>query len=98
MAIMKNELWNIREWLDHYSGEGIRDFFLIDNGSSDDTVELANSWLGEGTVQVVSRPDTTSNENTIGAPSGSWTLITTFCTIIIFIVTIILQYFFSIVR
>ena len=37
LAIFKNESSIIRDWIDHYLAEGVQHFYLIDNGSTDDT-------------------------------------------------------------
>lgn len=40
MAIVKDEAFNIREWLDHYFWQGAAHIFIIDNGSTDKTIEI----------------------------------------------------------
>jgi len=37
LAMFKNESTTIKDWIDHYLAEGIQHFYLIDNGSTDDT-------------------------------------------------------------
>lgn len=39
MASVKNEGIVIREWIEHYKWQGVTEFFLIDNGSDDNTKE-----------------------------------------------------------
>jgi len=43
VAICKNESHIINEWLEHYRKEGVSGFLIIDNGSSDNTVEILKS-------------------------------------------------------
>ena len=43
-SLMKNEGKYLREWLDHYISEGVEHFYIIDNGSTDDTVEILKSY------------------------------------------------------
>lgn len=40
MTIVKNESLNIREWIDHHFWQGAAHLFIIDNGSTDDTLRL----------------------------------------------------------
>jgi glycosyltransferase involved in cell wall biosynthesis len=37
LAMFKNESRVIKDWIDHYLAEGVEHFYLIDNGSTDDT-------------------------------------------------------------
>ena len=43
-SLMKNEGKYLREWLDHYISEGVEHFYIIDNGSTDDTIEILKSY------------------------------------------------------
>ncbi|MBY0351694.1 glycosyltransferase family 2 protein, partial [Tabrizicola sp.] len=54
---MKNESHLIEEWLDHYFSMGVDHVFLIDNGSTDDTVLKVAPWQRDGRVQVISLPE-----------------------------------------
>lgn len=56
LAIMKNEAMNIEEWLSHYEWQGVEQVYLVDNGSTDDTVARAQPWIDKGFVRLVSRP------------------------------------------
>lgn len=40
IAIVKNEELNITEWIDHYLWQGVNHIFIIDNGSTDSTMEM----------------------------------------------------------
>ncbi|WP_054006084.1 glycosyltransferase family 2 protein [Cypionkella psychrotolerans] len=57
LGIMKNEAMNIDEWVQHYLSMGAGKIFLIDNGSSDDTVRKANAWVAKGVVELVEYPE-----------------------------------------
>jgi glycosyltransferase involved in cell wall biosynthesis len=56
LAIMKNEGMNIDEWVTHYLQVGADHIFLIDNGSTDDTVRKAEAWVAKGQVHLIIRP------------------------------------------
>ena len=43
-ALIKNEGKYLREWLDHYISEGVEHFYIIDNGSTDNTIEILKSY------------------------------------------------------
>lgn len=57
LAIMKNESSNIDEWIEHYLWMGASTIYLIDNGSTDDTVEKARAWERTGQVNVIIYPE-----------------------------------------
>jgi hypothetical protein len=45
LAIMKNEAMNLKLWIDHYIYQGVDHFYLIDNGSDDDSVNIINDLI-----------------------------------------------------
>lgn len=51
LAILKNESWNLREWIDHYRWQGVEKFFLIDNGSTDGGADLVRGEVASGLVE-----------------------------------------------
>jgi len=53
LGIMKNEGINIDEWIEHYLWMGAGKIYLIDNGSTDDTLAKARAWVEKGKVQLV---------------------------------------------
>lgn len=53
LGIMKNEAMNIDEWVSHYLSVGAGKIFLIDNGSTDDTVAKAKIWVAKGVLELV---------------------------------------------
>ncbi|OYU39115.1 MAG: hypothetical protein CFE33_11860 [Pseudorhodobacter sp. PARRP1] len=56
LGIMKDEAMNIDEWVQHYISMGAGKIFLIDNGSTDDTVAKAKAWVAQGIVELVEYP------------------------------------------
>ena len=45
LAIMKNEAMNLKLWIDHYISQGVDHFYLIDNGSDDNSVNIINDLI-----------------------------------------------------
>lgn len=50
MAIFKNETMNLKVWLDHYLWQGIEHFYLIDNDSNDNPLEILQPYIDKGLV------------------------------------------------
>lgn len=44
LAMFKNEMSIIEEWILHYINEGIEHFYLIDNGSTDNYISIINKY------------------------------------------------------
>jgi len=44
VAIFKNESVILKEWLDHYINEGVQQFYLINNGSTDNFFEIIKNY------------------------------------------------------
>ncbi|KCZ93815.1 glycosyltransferase family 2 protein [Hyphomonas johnsonii] len=57
LAIMKNEAMNITEWLDHYVWLGCDSIFLIDNGSTDDTIARVEAHPFRDRIELVARSE-----------------------------------------
>lgn len=57
ISIMKNEAWNIQEWLNHYFWQGADHIFIIDNGSDDNTPELIRSHERANSITLVGLPE-----------------------------------------
>jgi hypothetical protein len=55
LGIMKNESLNIDEWISHYLAMGAAKIYLIDNGSTDDTLAKVQKWLEKGCVDLIVR-------------------------------------------
>lgn len=52
VAIFKNEAHIIDEWIQHYLREGVDQFFLIDNGSDDESVKKLGKYVQKGIVTL----------------------------------------------
>ena len=57
MAIFKNETMNLKIWLDHYLWQGVEHFYLIDNGSTDNPLEILQDYMDNGLVTYYYRPE-----------------------------------------
>lgn len=51
-AIVKNEAQHIEEWLQFHERAGVDQFYIYDDGSTDDTVRIAQSCLSSAQVSV----------------------------------------------
>lgn len=56
LAIMKNEEFGLREWINHYLDQGVGKIFLIDNGSTDRSKEITKSFTDTGRVEYIFLP------------------------------------------
>jgi len=56
IAIFKNETMNLKVWLDHYLWQGVDHFYLIDNGSSDNPLNILDSYIKDGLVTYRFKP------------------------------------------
>lgn len=56
MGIMKNEEMAVVEWIEHYLWCGAGAIFLIDNGSTDTSVERIRPYIESGVVRLIQRP------------------------------------------
>ena len=50
LAIFKNETMNLKVWLEHYIFQGVEHFYLIDNGSDDNPMEILSDYIDRGIV------------------------------------------------
>jgi glycosyltransferase involved in cell wall biosynthesis len=50
LAIFKNETDNLKVWIDHYLWQGVEHFYLIDNGSTDNPLEILQDYIDKGIV------------------------------------------------
>lgn len=55
-AIMKNEGPYLREWIEHHRLVGVEKFYLYNNDSTDDTVEILKPYVKSGLVELVDFP------------------------------------------
>lgn len=57
LAIFKNEGMNMDVWVRHYLWMGVEHFFLIDNGSDDNSQEILKPYVEKGLVSVFYMPE-----------------------------------------
>ena len=48
LAILKNESMNLKVWVDHYLWQGVEQIYIIDNGSTDNSVEIIKDLQSKG--------------------------------------------------
>jgi hypothetical protein len=52
VAIFKNESHILQEWITHYISQGIDKFFLIDNDSNDNYIEIVQPYITSGLAEL----------------------------------------------
>lgn len=57
MSIFKNETMNLKIWIEHYIWQGVEHFYLIDNGSTDNPLEILQYYIDTGIVTYYYRPE-----------------------------------------
>jgi len=57
IAIFKNEAMNLRLWLEHYLWQGVEHFYLIDNDSIDNPLNVLQEYIDKGIVSYFFRPE-----------------------------------------
>ena len=57
IAIFKNETMNLKVWLDHYIWQGVNHFYLIDNGSTDEPMNILQEYIDKGLVSYHYKPE-----------------------------------------
>jgi len=57
LAIFKNETMNLKLWIEHYLWQGIEHFYLIDNGSDDNPLEILQDYIDKGVVSYYYLPE-----------------------------------------
>jgi hypothetical protein len=50
LSTFKNETMNLKLWLNHYLWQGVEHFYLIDNGSTDDPLNILQEYIDKGIV------------------------------------------------
>jgi hypothetical protein len=53
IAIFKNESHIMKEWINHYINQGVDKFYLIDNGSTDNYLEILTPFIIEKRIELV---------------------------------------------
>ena len=82
VAQFKNEAHILKEWLDHYLSEGVQHFYLINDGSTDNFLEVLKPYLDDGRVTLqesLGRQKQIDNYNyyylTVCKKSSRWVLV-----------------------
>jgi hypothetical protein len=57
LATFKNETMNLKLWLDHYLWQGVEHFYLIDNGSTDEPLNILQEYIDKGIVTYYYLPE-----------------------------------------
>ena len=57
MAIFKNETMNLKLWIDHYLWQGVEHFYLIDNGSTDEPLNILSDYINKGILTYYYRAE-----------------------------------------
>ena len=56
LAQFKNETMNLRVWIEHYLWQGVDHFYLIDNGSTDNPLQILQDYINRGIVTYYYKP------------------------------------------
>ena len=57
LAIFKNESMIIKEWLEHHIWQGVEHFYLINNDSDDNYLEIIQPYLDSGLITLYHLPE-----------------------------------------
>uniref|UniRef100_A0A6C0KX00 Glycosyltransferase 2-like domain-containing protein n=1 Tax=viral metagenome TaxID=1070528 RepID=A0A6C0KX00_9ZZZZ len=57
LGIFKNEADGMKEWLDHYLWQGIEHFYIINNCSNDNYIEILKPYIDSNIVTLYERPE-----------------------------------------
>ena len=57
MSIFKNETMNLKIWVEHYLWQGVTHFYLIDNGSTDNPLDILQEYIDAGVVTYYYREE-----------------------------------------
>ena len=50
LSIFKNETLNLKMWIEHYLWQGVEHLYLIDNGSTDNPLQILQEYIDKGCV------------------------------------------------
>ena len=53
VAIFKNESSIMKEYIEHYINQGIDKFFMIDNGSDDNYLDIIQPYIDNNKIELV---------------------------------------------
>lgn len=51
-AIFKNEAFNLKEWVDHYIHHGVEHFYLVNDNSSDEFLDILTPYINSGIITL----------------------------------------------
>lgn len=57
LSTFKNETMNLKLWLEHYLWQGVEHFYLIDNGSEDNPLNILQEYINKGIVTYYYLPE-----------------------------------------
>lgn len=57
LAIFKNETMNLKLWLEHCLWQGVDHFYLIDNDSTDQPLDILQEYIDKGVVSYFFKPE-----------------------------------------
>ena len=57
LSTFKNETMNLKIWLEHYIWQGVEHFYLIDNDSNDNPLEILQPYIDKGIVTYYYKPE-----------------------------------------
>ena len=57
LSIFKNETMNLKVWIEHYLWQGVDHFYLIDNGSTDNPLQILQEYINNGIVTYYYKPE-----------------------------------------
>jgi hypothetical protein len=57
LAIFKNETMNMKVWIEHYINQGVDHFYLIDNGSNDNPLNILQEYIDKKIVTYYALPE-----------------------------------------
>jgi hypothetical protein len=63
LSQFKNEKHILKLWLDHHIWQGVKHFYLIDNGSTDNPLQILQPYIQRGIVSYYYKPEPYSQVN-----------------------------------
>jgi glycosyltransferase involved in cell wall biosynthesis len=57
VSVFKNESHILEEWIQHYIKQGVDHFFLTDNGSTDNYMQILDKYISTGIVSLNINPE-----------------------------------------
>jgi hypothetical protein len=63
LSQFKNETFNLKIWIEHYIWQGVEHFYLIDNDSTDNPLEILQPYIKNGIVSYYFMPEKYKQED-----------------------------------